>query len=168
MAGHDHPHPHPPDFEFEPMEHMDKIHWLIENRGWAVEPVRPDPSSEPPRPSYSYTLGLEALIGHPEIVIMGLAPVAASGLLDLVVANLRAGVQIPRGRPFVGLLDHDLRAVLTDVSPETHGWMFPTLGEIYGDQPWRMTQFVWPDRSGAFPWEPEWPAAMVHTQPVLR
>ena len=99
---------------YEPMEHDEKLQWMRETHGWGIEPVAPS-DREQLRAAYSYTFGLEALIGHPEIVIFGLAPVAARGLLDLIVNRLRLGGPLPTGELFDGLLDNNLISVLLDV-----------------------------------------------------
>ena len=57
--------------------------------------------------------------------------------------------------------------MLLPVDRDRHGDLFPTLGLVYGDQPWRVTQFVWPDRGGALPWEEGWPHELRLAQPVL-
>lgn len=153
--------------QVEPMTPLEKVQWMLDQHGWGVEPVPAAHEPPPPRPGYSYTFGLEALVGHPEIVIFGLAPVAARGLLGLAVDHLRLGGHIPEGEPFVGLLAGSLRAVLVPVERAQHQGLFPTLPLIYGDQPWRVTQFVWPDRNGSLPWEEGWPEQLRLVQPVL-
>jgi hypothetical protein len=44
-----------PDFH---IPHAEKIEWMIESNGWALEPVLADPDSEPPMPSYAYSIGM--------------------------------------------------------------------------------------------------------------
>ena len=39
-----------PDFH---IPHADKIDWMIETSGWALEPVVPDYTSDPPRSGYA-------------------------------------------------------------------------------------------------------------------
>src|SRR5580765_6842528 len=64
------------------MEHDDKIAWMVEMKGWAIEPVPPRPEADPPMPGYAYTIGLESTYDFPEVVLFGLTPVAASGLAE--------------------------------------------------------------------------------------
>jgi hypothetical protein len=97
------------------MEHRDKIAWMVETNGWAIEAIPPHPESDPPTPGYAYTVGLEAAFAFPEVVVFGLTPVAARGLLGLVVDLLRDGVEIPVGAVFVGLLDGEQRSALLPV-----------------------------------------------------
>lgn len=92
---------------------------------------------------------------------------AARGLLDLIVNHLRLGGAIPTGEIFVGLLDDGQKSALLDVDTVQFASYFPTLDLIYGDQPWRVCQFVWPDRSTAFPWDEEWPEKLRYAQPII-
>jgi hypothetical protein len=54
---------------YEPMEHEEKLQWMLETHGWGIEPVAPS-DREHLRAAYSYTFGLEAFLGHPELVIL--------------------------------------------------------------------------------------------------
>ncbi|MDG2263164.1 MAG: DUF4262 domain-containing protein [Actinomycetota bacterium] len=155
------------ELQYEPMEHSEKIRWMLETAGWLVEPVRAVDDATDPFPTYSYTVGLEALVGHPEIAIFGLSAVASRGLLEMTVGQLTAGVRLPLDQPFVGLLDNQLRSMLVTIDLGVHGDRFPTPAAVYGLQPWRMTQLVWPHSNGAFPWEDQWPHEMRLLQPVL-
>ena len=65
---------------YEPMEHEEKLAWMLENHGWGIEPVGPS-DQEGLRAAYSYTFGLESLVGHPELVIFGLAPMVKISLI---------------------------------------------------------------------------------------
>jgi hypothetical protein len=131
----------------------DKYAWMIETTGWLLEPVAGDPSTDPPFPGYAYTIGFEQTFGFPEVVIVGLKPVAAKGLAGLVADLLAAGTQIPVGELFRGLYDGDLRAALLPVDLAETGSMFEGAAAWYGESPFRMVQLAWPDRSGWLPWE---------------
>jgi hypothetical protein len=155
------------EFEVESMTQLEKLHWMVDTHGWGVEPVKPIDNPARPRAGYSYTFGIESLIGRPELMMFGLAPSAARGLMELVVTHLRSGAALPTGEAFVGLLDGDLRAVMLPVDLADHRHLFPTLRLLYGDQPYRVNQFVWPDRNGSLPWEPDWPHHLRLAQPVL-
>ncbi|MAT06350.1 MAG: hypothetical protein CL424_15035, partial [Acidimicrobiaceae bacterium] len=101
-----------PDFH---IPHAEKIEWMIETEGWALEPVAPSAETDPPTPAYAYTIGLPALLDFPEIAVFGLTPVASRGLLGLVVDAVRGGTEIPFGVELVGLLANELRCVFGPV-----------------------------------------------------
>jgi hypothetical protein len=149
------------------MEHRDKIAWMIESNGWAIEPVPPRPDLDPPVPGYTYTIGLEAAFGFPEVVVFGLTPVAARGLLGLVADLLAGGTEIPVGPVFVGLLDGEQRCALLPVEVAECVELFGTATDWYRNPGYRMVQLTWPDRNGWLPWEPGFDHRLVNAQPVI-
>ena len=58
-----------PDFK---IPHAEKIEWMIETNGWALEPIAAMLDSDPPTPGYAYTIGLPATFSFADIVIFGL------------------------------------------------------------------------------------------------
>ncbi len=153
-----------PDFH---IPHAEKIEWMIETNGWALEPVAPRLDVVPPAPGYAYTVGVPDLAGFPELVVFGLAPVAANGLLGLVTDALRGGTEIPIGVELVGLLDNDLRCCLAPVDPATHAERFPTLAAWYRGATPAVVQLLYPDRNGFMPYEVGFDQRMRFAQPVI-
>lgn len=153
--------------QYEPMTHEEKIQWMLDERGWGAVPVRPAESPLPEGVGYTHTFGLEAKYGRPEIIVCGMQPAQARGLLDLVVAQYDAGIELPADTAFVGLLDGDLPAVLLTLDPAECAGLVPTVTSIYGDQPWRLQQFVWPGPGGALPWDESCPDQVRRAQPIL-
>jgi hypothetical protein len=104
-------------------------------------------------PPFAYTIGLWGL-GHPELVIFGLDPTKATGLLHLIGEDVRDnGLGVEAG---------------ADLQPGD--WAFkafrlPTPGDVvlrandfYRRTPTRSVpalQLVYPDRHGVWPWEPD-------------
>ncbi|MEO6126344.1 MAG: DUF4262 domain-containing protein [Ilumatobacteraceae bacterium] len=153
-----------PDFH---IPHAEKIEWMIEDAGWALEPVQPNPESDPPLPGYAYTIGLPALTGFAEIAVFGLTPVAARGLIGLVVDMLQGGTEIPYGVELVGLFDNDLRSVFAPIDIDTYGPFFRTAVSWYRGAPFEMVQLLWPDRNGFLPTEAGYAQHMRLAQPVI-
>ena len=153
-----------PDFK---IPHAEKIEWMIETAGWALEPVQPNPDTVPPTPAYCYTIGLPALTGFAELALFGLTPVAANGLLSLVVDLLRDGTEIPLGVELVGLLDNDLRCIFAAIDLSEHAQLFATATAWYRGAPFQMVQLLWPDRNGFLPTEAGYAQQMRLAQPVL-
>ena len=52
-----------PDFH---IPHAEKIEWMIETNGWALEPVPARTDIEPPVPGYAYTIGFPAAFDFPK------------------------------------------------------------------------------------------------------
>ena len=146
------------------LEKIDKIAWVVETQGWCAEPV---PAIEdPPRPGYTYSIGFEISYGEPEVVIFGLAPVAARGLLGLLADHLEAGGELPAGI-FVGLLDNDLRSALLPIEMPDNVDLFPDAAEYLAREDFRIRQFVWPDRGGLLPWDEGYDDRLRLAQPVI-
>ena len=47
------------------MSPLEKIDWMVDTEGFAVEPVLPDATTDPPQPAYAYTIGLPGPRGVP-------------------------------------------------------------------------------------------------------
>ncbi len=153
-----------PDFH---LPHADKIEWMIETNGWALEPVAAQLDTEPVIPGYAYSIGLPAAVGFPEVVVFGLAPVAANGLVTLVVDARRGGTDIPLGVDLVGLFDNDLRCRFAPVDTGEWGALFTTATAWYRAEPFEMVQLLYPDRDGFMPFEDGYDARMRVAQPVV-
>jgi hypothetical protein len=153
-----------PDFH---IPHAEKIEWMIETSGWAIEPVPARVDLDPPTPGYCYTIGFPAAFGFPEVVVFGLTPVATRGLLDLVADLLRGGTEIPLGVELTGLFDNDLRCVFAPVDVEVWAELVDTAVSWYRGAPFQLVQLLWPDRNGFLPTEPGFDRRVVAAQPVI-
>lgn len=149
------------------MEHREKLAWMIEQDGWAMEPVMPQANADPPVPGYSYTVGLESTYDFPEVCVFGLTPVAARGLIGLIVDIVRTGGHVPVGAQFTGLLDNDLRCALLPVDVEDNVELFDSAVAWHQRRDFRMVQLAWPDRNGWLPWEPGFDKRLLYAQPVV-
>ncbi|MFZ8999497.1 MAG: DUF4262 domain-containing protein [Ilumatobacteraceae bacterium] len=152
-----------PDFH---IPHAEKIEWMIETNGWALEPVPPRSDLDPPAPAHAYTIGLPALTGFAEIAVFGLTPAASNGLIGLVVDALRGGTEIPVGVELVGLLDNDLRCAFAPVDASGSG-MFQTARSWYRGAEFPVVQLVYPDRNGFMPYESGFDRRLRFAQPMV-
>ena len=153
-----------PDFH---IPHADKIEWMIETNGWALEPVAARLDTDPQVPGYAYSIGMPAAVDFPEVVVFGLAPVAANGLVTLVADARRGGTEIPLDVDLVGLFDNDLRCRFAPVDLDVHGELFTTATAWYRGQPYEVVQLLYPDRNGFMPYEDGYEARMRFAQPVV-
>lgn len=140
------------------MSHRDKVVFMLEREGWALDAVPAQTDVDPPFPRYAYTIGFEDRFGFPEVCIVGLSPVACRGLFDLVADALAGGTDLPVGQPFIGLLDGDQPCALLAVDAASTASLFPSLVEhhtLAGDDAdaFQMVQLTWPDGAGVLPWE---------------
>ena len=140
------------------MSHRDKVEFMLEREGWAMDAVPAMIEIDPPLPRYAYTIGFEDRFGFPELCIFGLTPVACRGLFGLVADALAGGTVLPIGAAFIGLLDGGQPCAFLPVEVATSVSMFPALlehhqlrGETCTD--FSLVQFAWPDPAGNLPWE---------------
>ncbi|MEO1060032.1 MAG: DUF4262 domain-containing protein [Actinomycetota bacterium] len=152
----------PADFQ---LDHAEAVAAIIDLQGYAVEPVRAD--ADRGRPAYAYTIGVEDLLGHPELVAVGLDGEFASRLFTEFVDHLRSGGELPVSQPFVGMLGGELPCVLLPVDVGRHADWFAGAADHFSFRPFRMLQLVYPDAAGRFPWDPEADPQVVATQRVL-
>lgn len=153
-----------PDFH---IPHAEKIEWMIETNGWALEPVAAVPDETPPRPAYAYSIGMPDAVGFSDVAVFGLAPVAANGLVTLVADACRGGTEIPIGVELVGLLDNELRCYFAPVDTVEHAHYFGTAAAWYRGEAFNMVQMMYPDRNGFMPYEAGFEQRMRFAQPVV-
>lgn len=153
-----------PDFH---IPHAEKIEWMIETNGWALEPVPADPSAEPPVPGYAYSIGMPDAVEFADVAVFGLTPVAANGLVTLIADACRGGTEIPLGVEVVGLLDNDLRAMFAPIEPELWPIWFATAVSWYSGSPPGFVQLLYPDRNGFLPYESGYEQRLQLAQPVV-
>ena len=150
----------PADFQ---LDHAEAVAAIIDLQGYAVEPVR----AADGRPAYAYTIGVEDMLGHPELVAVGLDGEFASRLFAEFVDHLRSGGELPVSQPFVGMLGDELPCVLLPVDVEVHADWFAGAADHYSYRPFRVLQLVYPDAAGRFPWDGEADPTVVASQVVL-
>ena len=153
-----------PDFH---IPHAEKIEWMIETNGWALEPVAADPDATPPTPAYAYSIGLRDAVDFADVAVFGLAPVAANGLVTLVADACRGGTVIPLGVELLGLLDNDLRCVFAPIGPDVAAEWFRTGVSWFRGEPLDVVQLLYPDRNGFLPYEDGYEQRMRLAQPIL-
>mgnify|MGYP002682733570 CR=1 FL=1 len=153
-----------PDFK---IPHAEKIEWMIETHGWALEVVPERPLDDPPGAAYAYTIGFPEALGFPEVLLFGLTPSAASGLFGLLADLLRGGTEIPVGAELTGLFDGELRCRFLPLDAAT------TTALMITGLAWRRgrvvdaVQLLWPDRNGFLPTEPGFDRRLLLAQPVV-
>jgi Domain of unknown function (DUF4262) len=153
-----------PDFH---IPHLEKIEWMIETHGWAMEPVDADISGDVPRGGYVYTIGYPEAFGFPDVVVFGLTPSAARGLFDMLADLLRGGTDIPLGVELTGMFDNDLRCVFAPIDDELLPAWFPTGWKWRRGTPSTVVQLLWPDRNGFLPHEAGFDRKLRFAQPVI-
>lgn len=156
-----------PDFH---IPHDEKISWMVDTNGWAIESVPPGSlmtSDGVPMPTYSYTVNFPARFSMPEVVVLGLTPVACRGLFDLVAEVCGSGQRIEIGAEIVGLFDGEQRAKFATVDPERWMPLFASAASWHKGSGFEVVQMLWPDRNGFLPGEAGFDQRLRYTQPLL-
>lgn len=121
-------------------------------------------------PGYSFSVGLSANYGHPELIIFGLAPDDAHAIIN----DVRDRVAV--GRRFV---DGDLSDEFLEDGYKVCFWQVPLMAYrdylgtalwFYGksERPFPCLQIIWPDRNRKFPWEAGCIPEVKEDQPLLK
>lgn len=154
------------------MSHRDKIEFMLDREGWAIDTVAGRADTDPALPRYAFTVGFEERFAFPEVCVVGLSPVACRGLFDLVADALAGGTQLPVGQAFIGLLEGGQPCSFLPIDAPACLDMFPSLAEhhqLAGRAPSdvHLVQLAWPDGRGLLPWEPGFAADLVTVQVLL-
>lgn len=153
-----------PDFH---IPHSEKIEWMVETNGWALEPVAARADTDPPVPGYAYSIGFPEAFGFPEVVDLGLTPSTANDLVAVVADLLRGGTEIPVGVELQGVLDGELRCMFLPLDDDVAHAMLPTARAWRKGAAFTAVQMLWPDRNGFLPTEPGFDRRLAAAQPVI-
>lgn len=102
------------------------------------------------RPPFAYTTGLHG-VGHPELLVFGLSPASACGVLNAVAGWVHAGRDLVPGE----LVELDGRSLLIEAVPNP-GEIFFAANGFYERPPEFSVlglQLTWSDEAGRFAWE---------------
>jgi len=156
-----------PDFH---IPHDEKITWMVETNGWAIESVPAGSvatADGAPMPTYSYTVNFPAACTMPEVVILGLTPVACRGLFDLIADVCGSGQSIEIGSEIVGLFDGEQRAKFVPVDLSRHSALFASAAAWHQGSDFTVVQLLWPDRNGFLPGEAGFDQRLRFAQPLF-
>ncbi|MEM9348482.1 MAG: DUF4262 domain-containing protein [Planctomycetota bacterium] len=121
-------------------------------------------------PDTAFSVGLNDLFEHPEIIILGSASDVLVHTVGWAIHNLRRGKRFDSGELYDGFFD--AFAVTTrPVNPKWHDKYFGYASQHLTGLKWPETlqavQLLWPDKSGRFPWEEGCDEQVVRLQPLL-
>ena len=159
-----------PDLPNFRIPHAEKIDWMVETNGWAMETVSAGSfttAEGAPFPAYTYSINFPSLLGIPEVVACGLTPVACRGIFDMVVDVCRQGATIEPEVALLGLFDGEQRAKFVPVDFDRFGALFATATAWHRGDTYGMWQLLWPDRNGFLPDEAGFDQRLRFAQPVL-
>jgi hypothetical protein len=137
----------------------------IAKYGWHVVAIL----AEGDFPEFCFSVGLYSGFGHPEILVMGLAPAVGGRLINNIGNQIRAGANFQPGEVYTELLSN-FSATFTPIASEHYRdhlgyalWYYRSLLP----KSFPALQLIWPDRSGQFPWEAGYDRRFFSLQRVL-
>lgn len=136
-------------------DYLELVRGVITSQGWFVQHVEKDRW----RPPFSYTVGLTA-IGHPELLVTGLAPEKAGRFLNVTAHGLMWHDDPPYVAGALHQWPESCTVEVVDVAePAVHLVMADA---TYGPE-LRAVQLVYADDRGRWPWQ----VGFRGNQPVL-
>lgn len=126
-------------------EYLDSLRETIRDHRWVVQYV------ESPTSPSAYTIGLHDL-GHPELLITGLAPDVAARVLNSIGHMIADDGTVLVPGTQIDYEDRFLIEVIEVDHPDVH----LTFAVRILDSPFRAVQLVWADNYARWPWDPGW------------
>lgn len=130
------------------MSEDEEIKQSVERNGWHAISVD---DADPP---FLYTIGLPYTFDHPEVIVLGLSPAGAYGLVGGLVLNVRDGRSYARPGRYSDLLDGMEVLVRPVHATQVVHWFGFAMG-FYRlvQRPTDLTaiQLFWPDERGRLP-----------------
>ncbi len=143
-------------------DHEQKVLDDIEKYGWHCVSILAEGEDGP----YAFTVGLQKIYAHPELIIFGLRSETAHQILNLAVETIQQGQPLDLHAPTDALL-HNYECLFVPVpASEFHEHVGFCRWYYEGDN-FSLYQIVWPTREGNFPWHPDASESFRSNQPVL-
>jgi hypothetical protein len=120
----------------------------IRQSGWIATHVQASGST----PSFTYTTGLWATKGLPELIVFGLDMESAHRVFRAILDREQRGDRVQPGLPVDGLVEGG-RAVLFGTDRCKHAEFMQLTSWFYDHPGFPCEQLVLPDRRGVLPWE---------------
>ena len=140
--------------------HLEEV---ISRLGMAVQPVRPSATT----PDFAYSVGQHAK-GLPELIVFGIPPHPAAGLLYQLAAHIEAEHAAGRtvGPGLVELEGFNMPTALIEVSADAAS-DYATQAHDRSNGQAKFLQAVWPDRAGRYPWQAGFDERYRPAQPII-
>jgi len=143
-------------------ELLEKTKLNIEKFGLQVIMV----SSTTYSPSFTYSIGLWETYKHPEIICFGLPDKLGHEIINDVADIIKQRTKFNIGENYTDIFK-DSTAIFLKVDERNIDDYFGVALEYYGHQQFEALQLIWTDRNDKFPWEENFEAKFLHSQPLL-
>lgn len=145
-----------------------RVAQTIRRHGWFIQYIlsgrRAAPGSDGGHdegPPFAYTVGLFGM-GHPELLILGVSPATASGVLNTLGERVRAGADLVPGELIT--FEEWPRRIIAEQVPNPGDIVFAANRHYWRPPEYSVPvlQLSYDDENGRFPWEPG------HTDPGMQ
>lgn len=117
--------------------------------------------------SFSYTVGLHKSYGHPEMILFGLPPNTAHGVLTDIALKAKQGAPFDLSKPADNLLE-DCNVFFVEVPKAAFAEYVLSAMRFNGAEDFSVFQVVWPSaRDRLYPWDSDADPEFAASQPVL-
>lgn len=141
----------------------------VDKYGWHCLHISPRQGEE--GASFSYTIGLVASYGHPELMIFGLGREKSHGVLSECVAMIKGGRRFTVDEPVTDVLARDLPVVFKSIRKECFSEYLGIAIRYYDHRDFEAYVLFWPDAESRFVWESKKLSAQMEAlkvvQPIL-
>jgi hypothetical protein len=117
-------------------------------------------------PTFTYSIGIQATTGFPEIIVFGLRPELAHDMVIEYLERLITGTRFQRGVLYSGFLN-GFQIYLEPTKPNAVKEYSLGCYRYYADQEFSTVQLIFPDTQGIWPWQKTATAAFKAIQPML-
>jgi hypothetical protein len=135
----------------------------VESHGWHLVGIGDDPDG----PGYVFSVGIYHTLGQPEVCIFGLSNSSVMGhIINGVGALMKSGKHFEDWYESPDVLE-GYSCMFRRVDPKLYREYFGYALWFYEGENFPMLQCVWPDQDHRYPWDSQFDAQMVASQPVL-
>ena len=144
-------------------DHDRKLLADVEGHGWHLVGIDDDPDG----PAYVFSVGISHTLQQPEICMFGLSSTKTMGQIINGIGDLmKSGETFDDWHESDDVLDGH-SCIFRAVDPNLYREYFGYALWFCEGPHFPMLQCVWPDKNHCYPWDSEFNAQLVQSQPVL-
>lgn len=143
------------DFERELLE-------TVRDYGWQVTMIPEDDEGS----AFAFSVGFEATLGHPEIILFGLKLETMHSLINFVGDKIKSGSRFKHGQVVTDILE-GYEVMFVNVPKHHYPEFLGTAQWFYKNDDFTVLQMIYPDRLHRFPWDEKANPKFLEQQPIL-
>ena len=117
-------------------------------------------------PTFSYSIGIQATMGVPEAIVIGLSPDLGHFLIYEYNDQVRQGVKFERGVPYADFLE-GFNIYVEPAQPKLLTEYTLGCSRFYKGEAYSVVQLIYPTTSGVWPWQDGASKKFKALQPLL-